>query len=392
MMLSLRIALRFLRSSLGQTLLIILGIGVGVSVQVFIGSLITGLQKSLIEKTIGNQSQITVSTVEDGGTIADYDQYIAYIDALPNLKTPAKIVETGSVLLAGTNSRAIRLRGMDFTGSEEIYRFADKLVYGRMPQNDGEILIGVTTFADFGLSLGDTVTLYMPPTTGGGAAVERTDVTISGVFDFKVTSLNDSWIVTTIPCVRTILGLGDVVTSIEMQADQVFQTDADAAQLANLIHDDRISVVDWKSQNQELLSGLSGQSASSIMIQVFVTLSVILGIASVLAITVLQKSRQVGILKAMGIKNGQASFIFLSEGMILGVFGAIVGVTLGLGLSLAFTTFALNPDGTPVVPLFIDPGFIALSAGIAFASASLASLLPAGKSKKISIIEVIKNG
>jgi len=223
-------------------------------------------------------------------------------------------------------------------------------------------------------------------------AVERTDVTIAGVFDFKVTSLNDTWIVATIPAVRTILNVGDVVTSIETQAFEVFDTDLNAMELSALIQDETIAVVDWKSQNEQLLSGLSGQSASSIMIQVFVTLSVILGIASVLAISVLQKSKQVGILKAMGIKNGQASLIFLSQGMILGVFGAIVGITLGLGLSFTFTTFALNADGTPIVPLFIDPGFIALSAGIAFASASLASLVPASKSTKISIIEVIKNG
>jgi len=217
-------------------------------------------------------------------------------------------------------------------------------------------------------------------------------VKVVGVFDFKVTAINDTWVIATIPAVRTILNIGDVVTGIETQVDKVFETDVNAAELAALINDETIEVVDWKSQNESLLSGLNGQSYSSIMIQVFVTLSVILGIASVLAITVLQKSKQIGILKAMGIKNGQASFIFLSEGMILGIFGAIVGVSLGLGLSVAFTTFALNADGTPVVPLFIDPNFIALSAGIAFLSASLASLIPARRSTRISIIEVIKNG
>jgi lipoprotein-releasing system permease protein len=391
-MLSFKIGLRFLKSSLGQTILIILGIAIGVSVQVFIGSLITGLQKSLIDKTIGSQSHVTISTVEDGGYIGNYDQYLAYIDTIDNFETSAKIVETGSVLLYEEASRAIRLRGMDFEGSEDIYHFSDKLTQGHMPQSDSEVLIGITTFEEMGLALDDTITIYMPPTTGGGVAVERTDVTIAGVYDFKVTSLNDTWIIATIPAVRTILNIGDVLTSIETQATEVFDTDLNALELTALISDETISVVDWKSQNEELLSGLNGQSASSIMIQVFVTLSVILGIASVLAITVLQKSRQVGILKAMGIKNQQASFIFLSQGMILGVFGAIFGVSLGLGLSYAFTTFALNADGTPVVPLFIDPGFIALSAGIAFASASLASLIPANRSKKISIIEVIKNG
>jgi lipoprotein-releasing system permease protein len=75
----------------------------------------------------------------------------------------------------------------------------------------------------------------------------------------------------------------------------------------------------------------------------------------------------------------------------LGIFGAIGGVLLGLGLSYAFTTFALNPAGTPVVPLFIDPGFIALSGGIALVASTIAALTPAVKSSKLTVIEVIRN-
>jgi lipoprotein-releasing system permease protein len=144
-------------------------------------------------------------------------------------------------------------------------------------------------------------------------------------------------------------------------------------------------------ENESLLSGLQGQSISSLMIQVFVIISVVLGISSTLAITVMQKSRQIGIMKAMGIKDRDASFVFLSEGFILGIFGAVGGVLLGLGLSYAFTTFALNSDGTPVVPLFIDPGFITLSGGIALIASILASLTPAIKSSKLTVIEVIRN-
>lgn len=279
---------------------------------------------------------------------------------------------------------------MDFTNSEDIYGFADKLTLGRLPAADNEVLVGQALYDELGYALGDTIDIYMPPT--GDGADPHTFVTIVGVFDFMVALINESWVVTTIPTVRDLLNVGDVVSSIETQLIEVFDSDLDAAAIATLIDDDTVSVVDWKSQNESLLSGLNGQTASSLMIQVFVTLSVVLGIASVLAITVLQKSRQVGILKAMGIKDGQASFIFLSQGMILGVFGAITGLLIGLGLLYSFTTFALNADGTPVVPLSIDPGFMALSALIAFSSASLASLIPARKSTKISIIEVIKNG
>ena len=128
------------------------------------------------------------------------------------------------------------------------------------------------------------------------------------------------------------------------------------------------------------------------MIQVFVLIAVVLGIASVLAITVLQKSKQIGILKAMGIKDSTSSLIFLFQGLLLGVLGGILGVLLGLGLSFSFTRFALNPDGTPVVPLYIDYGFIALSALIALASSTFAALIPARRSSKLNPIEVIRNG
>jgi lipoprotein-releasing system permease protein len=127
------------------------------------------------------------------------------------------------------------------------------------------------------------------------------------------------------------------------------------------------------------------------MIQVFVLISVLLGIASVLAITVIQKSKQIGILKAMGIRNSTTSYIFLFEGLILGFFGAILGILLGLGLSFAFTKFALNPDGTPVIDLYISYPFIAFSGLIAVIASVLAALFPAIRSSKLNPIDIIRN-
>lgn len=153
-----------------------------------------------------------------------------------------------------------------------------------------------------------------------------------------------------------------------------------------------LEITNWIENNEDLLSGLQGQSISSIMIQVFVMISVVLGIASVLAIIVMQKSKQIGILKAMGIQDLNASFIFLFEGLILGVIGAIVGVGLGIGLAVMFKEFAVKEDGSPVVPLTLDYGFILLSMGIAIVASIVASIIPARKSSKLTVIEVIKNG
>jgi lipoprotein-releasing system permease protein len=384
-MLPFQIAWRFLTSSKGQTIMIVLGISIGVSVQVFIGSLIQGLQISLVDATIGNSSQVTITREDDTEYIENYDAITNdYISNYEEIDIVSYAIDQPGTLIDDSETAPILMRGFEQERSNQIYQFDEKIIDGRMPENDNEVIVGDVLFEDMNLTLGD---IYEVNVVNVGSI----DVTIVGVYDFGVTAIDESWMITNLTTVQTLMGLGNVISSIEMQVDEPFDADIIMTNLASDLGND-FSVTNWKDQNADLLSGLNGQSVSSIMIQVFVTLSVVLGIASVLAITVLQKSKQLGILKAMGIKDKEASFIFLSQGFLLGVFGAIGGVSLGLGLSVIFTKFAVNPDGTPVVDLYIDPQFIALSAFIAIIAASLASLVPAARSSKISVIEVIKNG
>jgi lipoprotein-releasing system permease protein len=384
-MLPFQIAWRFLTSSKGQTIMIVLGISIGVSVQVFIGSLIQGLQISLVDATIGNSSQVTITREDDTEYIENYDAITNdYISNYEEIDIVSYAIDQPGTLIDDSETAPILMRGFEQERSNQIYQFDEKIIDGRMPENDNEVIVGDVLFEDMNLTLGD---IYEVNVVNVGSI----DVTIVGVYDFGVTAIDESWMITNLTTVQTLMGLGNVISSIEMQVDEPFDADIIMTNLASDLGND-FSVTNWKDQNADLLSGLNGQSVSSIMIQVFVTLSVVLGIASVLAITVLQKSKQLGILKAMGIKDKEASFIFLSQGFLLGVFGAIGGVSLGLGLSVIFTKFAVNPDGTPVVDLYIDPQFIALSAVIAIIAASLASLVPAARSSKISVIEVIKNG
>ena len=216
-------------------------------------------------------------------------------------------------------------------------------------------------------------------------------MSVSGIFDLKTAALNSRWVLADIALVQAAFGYGDVASAIEMQAEDPFLADEIALKMGGILPEN-LKVDNWKAQNEQLLSGLNGQSVSSLMIQVFVLVSVVLAIASVLAISVMQKSKQLGILKAMGIRDGAASLIFLVEGFLLGIAGAILGVALGLGLTYAFTRFALNPDGTPVIALLVDPQFIIISALVAVLSATLASLIPARRSASLDPMEVIKNG
>lgn len=388
MKLAFRIALRFLTSSKGQTLLIALGIAIGISVQIFIGSLIEGLQISLLDTTIGKASHVTVVAEEKNAPVGQYQRIMDEISVkYPEVKAISPSITRGALISIGDTTNQIIFRGFEFQNAENIYKFSEAIVEGRLPSDSPEeVVIGKDIAKDFNISVGDSIDVL----TGATASWKATVV---GTFDLKVASINQSWVLGNLSYTQDVFGYApDEVINIEMQIQEPFDADVLSERMTSEIDLDKVKYENWKDQNEQLLSGLSGQSTSSLMIQVFVVISVVLGIASVLAITVLQKSRQIGILKAMGINDKVSSLVFLFQGFILGILGGVLGIVFGLGLLWSFSKFALNADGTPVVPIFINFGFIGLSGLIAVTASTAASIIPALKSKKLSPIEVIKNG
>lgn len=383
--LALNIAVRFLKSNKGQTTLILIGIAIGVSVQIFIGSLIDGLQKTLVDKTIGSSSHITV--VPDGNDkfFEDKDYIIKKLREDDRFSSVSKSLDSSAFLFKDEESYPILLRGVKFNDANEIYKFDDKLIEGRMPKDNLEVLIGKNLVEETGIEVGDKVDIITPEG-------KNKEIKIVGVYDLKVASLNKSWVMTTLNSSRSIFEKDEKLSSIETQVKDVFSADTISKEFKEDLKKENLKAINWKEQNEELLSGLAGQSASSYMIQVFVLLSVLLGISSVLAVSVVQKSKQIGILKAMGIKDKTASLIFLFQGLLLGIIGSVLGTVLGISLTYVFSNFVTNADGTPLVSFYLDYRFIAISVLIAILFATIAALIPARKSSKLNPIEVIKNG
>ena len=385
MKIAFKIAVRFLKSTKWQTILIVLGIAVGVSVQIFIGLLIQGLQNSLINKTIGNSPQITITSSASDKLISNYNSLADKVKNTDNKITNISVVSDFPALVKNSNKTySVLIRGMNISASSKIYNIANSVYQGSIPKSIDQILIGKDLKDELGIKLNDKVTIVT--STG-----QIKKLTVTGFYDLKSSTINQSWIITKLDTVQKLFSTGDKVTAIEMQVSDVFKAQTIAKEISSNINNPNIKVNNWQDQNASLLSGLNGQSVSSYMIQVFVMISVILGIASVLVVTVVQKSKQIGILKAMGIKDKSASLIFLFEGFLLGIIGTFVGVLLGFSLCLMFTKFALNPDGTPLVALYINYSFIAISALIAVLASTLAALIPAFGSSKLNPIEVIRN-
>ena len=161
MRLPLKIAIRFLLSNKGQTVLIALGIAIGVSVQVFIGSLIFGLQESLVDSTIGNSSQITL--FDEEGYFDNYKNIINLLkDKYGQIETISSSLDIPAFLTYNNKDDSILLRGIDDEGFDNIYEFENKIILGSTPKNDNEVIVGSDIYYNFNMQLGDEISVGTP--------------------------------------------------------------------------------------------------------------------------------------------------------------------------------------------------------------------------------------
>ena len=398
-----KMAWRFLKSGKSQTFLILLGIIIGVAVQTFLGSLIGGLQQDLVNQTVGNSPHITILGEDQNPRpviVSDHDitRIITYsgteegikrwrpkvekLDENQDLTAVSPVIEGSGFAIRGANNQSVILRGVELDRADKIYNIKDRIVEGQKDISGNSILIGVELANELELEPGDSLQIR-----SAGEVTDR--FIINGIFDLESGELNKSWIFMSQQRAGTFLGIENEISSIELQVKEVFEADKISSTLNNEI--DGIKAENWQTNNQQLLTALQSQSSSSIVIQVFVIIAVTLGIASVLAVSVVQKSRQIGILKAMGATNRSVALVFLLQGAILGVIGSILGSLSGIGLSQLFVNLIRTADGDPLFPVQIEPLFILLSIFIATMAGMIAALIPARNSAKLSPIEVIRN-
>ena len=142
MKLSFNIAVRFLKSNILQTIIIIVGIGVGVSVQIFIGSLIQGLQKGLVDRTIGNSSQITILPEENETLTYDKEFLTLIKNSDSRIEKVSPSSDNPAFLTTDEKSQSVLVRGFDLDEADKIYNFSEYKIEGNLPYKENEIMIG----------------------------------------------------------------------------------------------------------------------------------------------------------------------------------------------------------------------------------------------------------
>jgi lipoprotein-releasing system permease protein len=400
------VALRYLRDSRGQTLLILSAVSVGVSVIVFLSALINGLQASLIESTLGSQPHVTLRVPRDEprplveGTrtlaiarvIQPASQRLRSIDQWLRVAgdarraggvTAATATVTGSgVATRADATRPIVIRGVEPEGFGAIIDLRSRMVQGAFDLAGGSVVIGSSLAADLGIEAGDKLRL---------ASSEGIDdvVHVAGVFRLGNESVDESWVVTSLRHAQSLFALPGGATTIELKVADIFAADDIAGDLRGRTG---LRSDSWMALNAELLSGLQAQSSSKTMIQFFVVVSVTLGIASVLIVSVVQKSREIGILSAVGTPARRLLAVFLIQGGVLGFGGSLIGSALGVLFALVFQAMTLLPDGTPRFALAIDASLLVSATLLATGVGLLAAVIPARQASRLDPATAIRHG
>ncbi len=398
-----RVAVRFLREGRMQTVLIIVGVAAGVAVVAYISALITGLQRNTLEKTLGAQAHVTLSAPDDvvlparaalaattalvhtqprvqrPRTIANWQALVPILEALPAVVGVSPMVAGAGLARRGEASNSIALMGVDLERYERIVHLRAKVVQGEARLAPGEGIIGRELADDLGVRVGDRINLV----TG-----TRSDsVRVTALVDLGVRELNRRTVIVPLRAAQSLVGLPGGATQIDLALADVWAARSLAADLAQRFP---YQVESWQELNSQLVSALNAQSVSTALIRGVVMVVVVLGIASVLVVSVVQKQREIGILRAIGATQGQMLRVFLLQGAIVGALGSTLGVLLALGLIQAFTTFVRGSDGLPLFAITLAPSLALTIAGIATVCGVLAAVAPARRAAALDPAQAIR--
>jgi len=378
--LSLRIAWRFLGSSKVQSTFIVCGIAVGIATQIFVGSIITSLQANTLKSTIGSGAHVSIQAIKESDPVRYTPEMKKLFAEDPRVK-PNAVAPIRSVVALysnGSDSASFGLIGGDMTSLDALYSIKDRTIAGKASISNGEIMIGKDLADKFNLKPGDPVPLKFPNGQTG-------TLTVSGIFDLGSAAFNqrNAFVAGSVP--QNVLGWpNDKYSQIQIQLKNPYDSKAVASAWSQKLPG--VSVNEWQAQNTQILAALVSQGVSGYMIQAFVLIAIALGIASTLAIAAVQKTRQIGILKAMGLADRPSGFIFLWQALILGTAGSLGGVLASFAL---LWLFGLSPAPFKIA---IDPVFVLISACIGVSVAVLSSIIPIRQTSSLDPIEVIQGG
>lgn len=396
-------ALRFLGEGRLQTGFIVGGITIGVAVIVFMSAMLAGLEANFIRRVLTSQPQIQIlppeqvarplrnglHEIEDAIvqrpsqriiSINQWQMIARRMEALPEVTAVAASMTGSALAVRGAASRSVSVVGIELESYLRIVRLSDYMVAGRLRLTSDDIVIGTELARDLGATVGDKLLL-------NGASGANRLLTITGLFDLGNKGANHRNTYVALRTAQSLLGAIGGVTEIGLSVRDIYAAETIAREIeaSNAVEADS-----WIKTNAQFFTAVRAQKNTNTLIRLFVGLSVAFGIAAVLVVSVIQRSKDIGILRAMGATRGQILRLFLLQGGLLGFAGSLSGSALGAAALIYWHSIARQADGSELFPLIIAPGLFVATALLATATGVVSAMAPALRASRLDPVEAIR--
>ena len=398
------VALRFLREGRMQTALIVGGTTIGVSLIIFITGMLTGLQADLARRTLGTQPHIVVrppdeinraqlssrgeviplaNTQARAQRLRSIDQWqplLAHIAAMPGIRAAAPTVSGAALARRGEADKAITLYGIEREPYVRVTKLDEEIIAGQLLLNAGDVVIGTQLAQDLGVGLGDKIRIETARFAGD-------TFTVRALFDAGNREANRRNVYVNFRTGQTLLDLAGGASSLDIAIGDVFAAEKFAQLLRNQTDQ---KVESWIETNSQLFTAIANQNVMTLLIRSFVAVIVAVGITSVLVVSVVQKQREIGILRAMGAARSAILRVFLMQGAIIGIAGAIFGSIGGTGLMALGSRLLRSPDGSAFFTVTWTPELYLGAIAVAIVFGLLAAIVPARRAASLDPAQAIR--
>ena len=406
------VSLRYLRAKRKQkfisliTLISILGVAVGVMALIVVLAVYTGFTEGLRDQIIGINSHVIIQSY--GGVIEDPEDIMAKAASAPGVSAQTPVIYTQALITSPAASSGVALRGVEPGTVNRVSAIGDKIILGSLeslnPAEESEdepagppaIVVGRELARQLQVLPGDRVQLLAPngPLTPMGVLPRVRAAVVGGVFSTGMNEYDSNLAYVGLDLGRSLAGLENgAVHAVEMRVKNVEAADQTARAVAERIGRN-YAARDWMQLNQNLFAALKLEKLGIFIALDLIILVAALNIISALIMLVMEKKRDIAILKSMGATTGDIMRIFLYQGLVIGVTGMVLGVFGGLGLSWIlghYRIIELPPNVYPMstIPIKVVPADVTLIAVSALVITLLATLYPSRKAAGVQPAEAL---
>ncbi len=374
------------------------GIAIGVAALVIAIALITGFQGDVQEKILGATSHIMVSDLGGRG-LADYEELAGRIRALPEVESVTPVVYN-TVLITGIGeSSGALIKGLDFERERREADWLQRLEAGAIPEGGGAregLLLGRELALRIGAQVGDVVEIVTASSTLSplGLLPRRKRFLVAGIFNTGLYEFDNATALAAIGVAQRLFGMEGRASYLQVKLKDIFAAPAVGDRIRETLPPS-VYITTWMELNKSLFSALKLEKNIMFLTITLIVIVAALNIIATLILMVMEKTRDIGVLMAMGATPRMVNRVFFLQGALIGVIGTALGVLLGLGwcaLANAFELIKIPVDIYQIsyVPFRLRPLDLALIVSVTLLISFVSTLFPARRAARIDPVVALK--